>query len=181
MPDQATDHRNIQSSWLAGENKINCVSFLFFFGILQQSSRIERTCSSVSCFEMVSFSIFLIFFMSLLTWNSCSCSRCCSNSAFSCWSCSSWEKDGGQTESGQNESRGERVGEKSTRKGSWWVTWKLFDDHYELIHWRQIIWFDTESPAKQEAGVITDFLTSQNKKPCRRSHLATKEAKCDSP
>lgn len=32
MPDQATDHRNIQSSWLAGENKINCVSFLFFFG-----------------------------------------------------------------------------------------------------------------------------------------------------
>lgn len=42
------------------------------------------TCSKVSCLEMVSFSSFLIFFISLLTWNSCSCSRCCSSSAFSC-------------------------------------------------------------------------------------------------
>lgn len=52
----------------------------------------QYTCSRVSCFEMVSFSIFLIFFMSLLTWNSCSCSKCCSNSAFSCWSWDSKKK-----------------------------------------------------------------------------------------
>lgn len=51
----------------------------------------KHTCSRVSCFEIVSFSIFLIFFMSLLTWNSCSCSKCCSNSAFSCWS---WDGKG---------------------------------------------------------------------------------------
>lgn len=42
------------------------------------------TCSKVSCLEIVSFSSFLIFFISLFTWNSCSCSKCCSSSAFSC-------------------------------------------------------------------------------------------------
>lgn len=48
--------------------------------------RLGPTCSRVSCLAMVSFSIFLIFFISLLTWNSCSCSKCCSSSAFSCCS-----------------------------------------------------------------------------------------------
>lgn len=54
------------------------------------------TCSRVSCLAMVSFSIFLIFFISLFTWNSCSCSKCCSSSAFSCCSCSG-EGGGDQT------------------------------------------------------------------------------------
>lgn len=53
---------------------------------LKEAERAPLTCSKVSCLEMVSFSNFLIFFISLLTWNSCSCSRCCSSSAFSCCS-----------------------------------------------------------------------------------------------
>lgn len=82
--------------FLIAQNAINmyllwcCISSLkdgmYFLDAVNWSNQNKHTCSRVSCFEMVSFSIFLIFFMSLLTWNSCSCSKCCSNSAFSCWS-----------------------------------------------------------------------------------------------
>lgn len=54
----------------------------YYVGTTKQNSVI--TCSKVSCLEIVSFSSFLIFFISLFTWNSCSCSKCCSSSAFSC-------------------------------------------------------------------------------------------------
>lgn len=80
------------------------------------------TCSRVSCFEIVSFSIFLIFFMSLLTWNSCSCSKCCSNSAFSCWSWDWKKKEEDRAGTEENKRWENRERSKSTRRGSRWVT-----------------------------------------------------------
>lgn len=97
-----------------------------------QAGRKWRTCSSVSCFEMVSFSIFLIFFMSLLTWNSCSCSRCCSNSAFSCWSCSGRRRMEDRQKVDKTVREGKRGGGKkehkkrlpvSHMKSIWWPLW----------------------------------------------------------
>lgn len=65
-----------------GQSRMSGLETILFYSKLFE----EGTCSRVSCLVMVSFSSFLIFFISLLTWNSCSCSKCCSNSAFSCWS-----------------------------------------------------------------------------------------------
>lgn len=113
----------------------------------------KHTCSRVSCFEIVSFSIFLIFFMSLLTWNSCSCSKCCSNSAFSCWS---WDGKG----------EGSAWREEKRR----WMKWERWEKVQEKTHGEshenylmttvnkytgvRSFWLHTKSIAKQEVSVI---------------------------
>lgn len=80
---------DIPQDLLKLERTVDDIRNTYIYTTITILKRVQRelyifTCSNVSCLEMVSFSSFLIFFISLLTWNSCSCSRCCSSSAFSC-------------------------------------------------------------------------------------------------
>lgn len=58
---------------------------------------------------------------------------------------------------------------KSTRKDSWWVTWKLFDDHNEQIRWCQItlvtLW---ENSDKGRFSYYDHGLKSWKKKHCKK-------------
>lgn len=58
---------------------------------------------------------------------------------------------------------------KSTRKDSWWVTWKLFDDHNEQIRWCQItlvtLW---ENSDKGSCSYYYHGLKSWKKKHCKK-------------